>query len=261
VAIPDFLKRLFSTGGEDDAAKELALNFRLKFGYRFQNVNLLVEALTHRSYIRANANDMPSNERLEFLGDSVLGLLVAGYLFRTNPDYTEGDLTKSKAMLVNENTLSMVGRETGLNKFIFLSEDEEAAGGRDRNSIVSDVMEAVIGAIYLDGGLKPARMFIRQTVLAYIGDVMADADQYNYKGELLEYLQARGDKTPHYEIISESGPDHEKTFKVAVRTNGVISGTGTGYSKKEAEQRAAAMALIELKKQEMKPDRESPPYN
>lgn len=214
--------------------------------------------MTHRSYVRINSDDIPSNERLEFLGDSVLGLLIADYLFKTYPDYSEGDLTKTKAMLVNETTLSMVGRETGLNNFIYLSEDEEKSGGRERNSIVSDAMEAVIGAIYLDGGLMPARSFIRRTILSYIGDVMADAEQYNYKGELLEYLQARGNRTPHYEVISESGPDHEKTFKVAVRTNGVITGTGSGLSKKEAEQRAAARALKELRKQEMDPDRESP---
>jgi ribonuclease-3 len=250
VTVLSYLKSLFSSRSESDTAEELIENFHRSFGYRFHNGSLLVEAMTHRSYVRINSDNIPSNERLEFLGDSVLGLLVADYLYKINPDYSEGDLTKAKAMLVNETTLSMVGRETGLNKFIYLSEDEEKSGGRERNSIVSDAMEAVIGAIYLDGGLMPARSFIRQTVLSYMGDVLADTDLYNYKGELLEYLQARGNRTPHYEIISETGPDHEKTFKVAVRTNGTITGTGTGLSKKEAEQRAAAKALKELKKQE-----------
>jgi ribonuclease-3 len=249
VALFDFLKGFFAPSDNKDGQSITDDFFRL-FKYRFKNGRLLIEAMTHRSYIRANGNSIPSNERLEYLGDSVLGLLIAEHLFKTCPDYAEGDLTKTKAMLVNENTLSMLGQKSGLSQFIFLSDDEEKAGGRSRSSIVSDVMEATIGAIYLDGGLPEARKFIKRTIIANISEILADEDQYNYKGELLEYLQGRGDKTPYYEVLSEKGPDHEKLFEVAVYANGEIAGVGIGSSKKEAEQRAAAKALANLKNRE-----------
>lgn len=217
--------------------------FEQNFGYRFVNSRILVEALTHRSYIRAENQDAVSNERLEYLGDSVLGLLVAEYLFKHHPDYHEGDLTKTKAMLVNEMTLSMVGQTCGLNRFIFLSTDEEQSGGRERNSIVSDAMESTIGGIYLDGGISAARNFLLKVLIPHIDEVLNDASQRNYKGELLELMQARGQGPPYYEVLAENGPDHAKEFKVGVFTNGKMSGVGLGQSKKEAEQKAAAESL------------------
>lgn len=246
MAFFEFFRQLFANSGRK-IEEHLAEKFFRRLGYRFDNHRLLMEALTHRSYIRGNGEDIPSNERLEYLGDSVLGLLVAEHLFKTCPGYAEGDLTKTKAMLVNENTLSKVGQDCGLNEFIFLSSEEEKSGGRVRNSIVSDAMEATIGAIYLDGGLMAARDFIQRTIIAHISEFLTDADQYNYKGELLEFLQARGDRTPYYEVISEEGPDHAKVFEVAVHTNGEVTGIGSGLSKKEAEQKAAAEALDKLK--------------
>ncbi|HHI03860.1 MAG TPA: ribonuclease III [candidate division Zixibacteria bacterium] len=238
----DSLRRLFSNKDEFIENK-LNDQFCNRLGYRFKDPGLLIEALTHRSYIRNNGADISSNERLEFLGDSILGLLVAEYLFKTCPGDAEGDMTKTKAMLVNENTLSKAGQSCGLNQLIFLSDDEEKSGGRQRNSIVSDAMEATIGAIYLDGGLKAARAFILQTIITHMEEALADEDQYNYKGELLELLQGRGEKTPYYEVISEKGPDHAKTFEVAVHAGGDVTGIGSGPSKKEAEQKAAAKAL------------------
>lgn len=243
----DLLKQLFSNKSEH-AEKKLNNQFYDKLGYRFRNPGLMVMALTHRSFIRSNNSDIPSNERLEFLGDSVLGLLVAEYLFKTCPNDSEGDMTKTKAMLVNENTLSKAGQSCGLNQFIFLSDDEGKSGGRQRNSIVSDAMEATIGAIYLDGGLAAARAFIFRTIINHMDEALADEDQYNYKGDLLELLQGRGERTPYYEVVSETGPDHNKIFKVAVYAGADITGVGSGPSKKEAEQKAAAQALAKLEK-------------
>jgi len=246
VAFTNFLRRLFSDH-KSDSGKKLTEQFFQKLKYRFRNSALLEEALTHRSFVRSNGDNIPSNERLEYLGDSVLGLLVAEFLFKKYPDDAEGDLTKMKAMLVNEITLSKSGQNCGLNELILLSDDEENSGGRQRNSIVSDAMEATIGAIYLDGGLEAARIFITKTILSNIRDVLADTDQYNYKGDLLELLQGRGEKTPYYEVIAEKGPDHSKTFEVIVHTAGEITGSGSGPSKKEAEQKAAAEALAKFK--------------
>jgi len=247
VAFLNFLKQLFSKNNAQ-AEKKLSSKFYNKLGYRFKDPGLLVEALTHRSYIRSTHNNIPSNERMEFLGDSILGLLVAEYLFTTCPDDAEGDMTKTKAMLVNEYTLSKAGQSSGLNQFVFLSEDEERSGGRQRDSIVSDAMEATIGAIYLDGGLRAARAFIMKTIMTHMDEALADEDHYNYKGDLLELLQGRGERTPYYEVISEEGPDHDKIFKVAVYAGTNVTGIGSGASKKEAEQKAAAKALAQLNK-------------
>lgn len=226
--------------------------FNGEFGYLFSHSGLLVEALTHRSYIYSATNSARSNERLEFLGDSVLGLIVSEHLFRTHPDFAEGDLTKTKALLVNEITLSKVAIESKLNRFVLMSPEEEKSGGRERNSIVSDAVEAVIGAIYVDGGLESARQFIRGAILSRSREILSDATQRNYKGELLELMQSKGQEPPYYEVVSEEGPDHEKIFTVVVRTNGEITGTGMGSSKKEAEQQAACLSL-----QKIKPDNDN----
>lgn len=230
--------------------RKLVAKFAGEFEYFFKNSRLLVEALTHRSYIRTENPEGISNERLEYLGDSVLGLLIAEYLFLGHPDFAEGELTKTKAMLVNETTLSMVGQSSGLNGFIFMSQDEENSGGRERNSIVSDAMESVIGAIFLDGGIESARQFILRTIIPHVDEVLSDSRHRNYKGELLEFMQARGKGTPHYEVLSEDGPDHAKEFRVGVFTDGEMTGVGIGQSKKEAEQKAAAISLSALLKQE-----------
>ncbi|MBN2225877.1 MAG: ribonuclease III [candidate division Zixibacteria bacterium] len=221
-------------------------DFQTKLGYRFKNESFLLEALTHRSYVRTVDHNTRSNERLEFLGDSVLGMVIAEHLLLSNPKFDEGDLTKCKALLVNEAALAGVAMESGLNRFILLSPDEERTGGRERNSIMSDAVEAVIGAIFLDGGLNPARDFIRRILIIRENEILNDVSQRNFKGELLEYLQARGGGPPHYEVLSEEGPDHNKTFTIAVYTNGEMTGTGTGSTKKEAEQQAAAVALERL---------------
>lgn len=215
-------------------------------GHKFHQPALISLALTHRSLVRARDGEMPSNERLEFLGDSVLGLVIADKLYRDYPNLAEGNLTKKKAMLVNEAALSRVAMEIGLNDHILLSTDEERSGGRDRPSIVSDAFEAVIGALYLDGGLEAARNMILNCLYARRDAIVNDSSQQNYKGDLLELVQADGESVPRYEVIRESGPDHGKTFHVTVIVGADQVGEGTGASKKDAEQKAARMALDRL---------------
>ncbi|MBI5267775.1 MAG: ribonuclease III [candidate division Zixibacteria bacterium] len=219
-------------------------------GYRFKDPSLLSLSLCHRSFVRSQPNGGESYERLEFLGDSVLGLAISEQLYRDHPDETEGNLTKIKAMLVNETTLAQVGREIGLNAFIHLSPEEDKSGGRDRNSIIADAFEAVIGAIYLDGGIGPARELVYKFIYSRRESITSDLSQKNYKGDLLELVQARGEGVPRYDVVSEVGPDHEKTFHVIVTVAGEKIGEGTGLSKKEAEQKAAAMALERVSKVE-----------
>ncbi len=214
-------------------------------GYRFHNPRLLDKALTHRSY--ANSVTMCATyERLEFLGDSVLGVIVARHLFQKFPAYTEGDLTKAKAALVNLKTLSAVARREDLGRFVKLSPEEERAGGRRRPSILCDVFEAVIGAVFLDGGLEDAAEIVNRTVIIRFSGRESRLLSVNFKGDLLEYLQGEGRGLPHYEVVNERGPDHEKIFTVAVCTNGHEIGRGIGPNKKEAEQQAAREALQAL---------------
>jgi len=222
--------------------------FQKKIEYSFDDVRLLRVALTHRSLAKAGeSNQMTSNERLEFLGDSVLGLIVAEYLYGRYPEKSEGGLTKFKSLLVNETTLFRTAEKLELGRFLLLSQEEEKAGGRNRVSINADTLEAVIGAIYLDGGLKAVRPLVDRYIFSQIDAIVADESFRNYKGDLLEYLQAGGNGMPHYEVISEEGPDHDKVFTVAVYFNGEEIGRGEGSSKKDAEQLAAAQAMKKLK--------------
>jgi len=215
-------------------------------GYHFNDLSLLTLALTHRSYASTSTETDESNERMEFVGDSVLGLVIAHQLFKDHPDWREGELTKVKALLVNETTLSEIGKEIGLNQHIFLSTEEDKSGGSERPSIVSDAVESIIAAIYLDGGFDAAKKFVLEQIYSRKANVCADSSQRNYKGELLELAQGRGESMPRYDVVSQTGPDHEKTFNVVVSINGRALGSGIGLSKKEAEQRAAAEALERL---------------
>lgn len=228
-----------------------------RLGYRFKDLQLLDRALTHRSYIYAPENgsaDTPrneslaANERLEFLGDSVLGMVTSQFLYENFPDKSEGDLTKLKATLVSEATLARIAKSISLGKYLNLSEEEEKSGGRERISIISDAFEAVIGAIYIDGGLASAEKVIRNQILKRCLELATDKDFYNYKGELLEYMQALRLGAPRYEILVEEGPDHQKKFTIAVLAKGKKMGKGEGSTKKEAEQKAAKMALENIDK-------------
>ena len=217
-------------------------------GYHFKDTDILVRALTHRSYSHNFDNTQKSNERMEFLGDSVLGLAVASYLFRDNPEMMEGELTKNKAKLVNETTLFNIAKKIGLDKFLRLSVDEDRAGGRDRPSIVADGFESVIGAVYIDGGFEAASDIVFRLIYAERETIFHDKRRRNYKGALLELSQGKGWGMPRYEVVSESGPDHEKVFEVVVSVENKKAGHGSGSSKKEAEQKAAADAFKTLER-------------
>jgi len=219
-------------------------------GYHFHDQGLLRLSLTHRSYAYVCDEYPSSNERLEFLGDSVLGLVIAELLFKDHPGLREGELTKLKALLVSETTLADVAIASGLNRYLLLAPEEDRAGGRERPSIVSDAFESVLGAIFLDGGLDSARDVIVRLLYSKKDDITSDSSRRNFKGELLELMQARGEGMPRYDVVSETGPDHNKMFNVDVIINGKKIGLGSGHSKKEAEQKAAAMALEYFRKKQ-----------
>jgi len=244
------IKRLFSESATDTDPQVDLNQIQSILGYHFRNTDILSVALAHRSYAKNGAAEVSSNERLEFLGDSVLGLVIADRLYKDRPDWQEGDLTKQKARLVNETTLANIGRDIGLNRHILLSPEEDRSGGRERSSIVADVFESVIAAVYLDGGFAAARDVILRLIYTRREIIVSDISVQNYKGELLELAQAQGHGMPRYEVVSETGPDHNKQFCVSVNVAGKEAGSGTGQSKKEAEQRAAAEAILSLREEE-----------
>ncbi len=214
--------------------------------YRVRRKELFVQALLHRSFPQQADLPSPSNERLEFLGDSVLNLIVGEYLYRKYPRAPEGDLTKYRSRLVNRKALAAYGRELQLSTFILMSPSAAQSVGKGYDTIVSDTFEALVAAIYLDSGFNAAREFVERQVIAalYRGSV-ATADE-NYKSRLLEYAQSHGFGVPRYVIMKEDGPDHDRTFTVEVFLRNERRGTGSGKNKKEAEQAAANQALAEL---------------
>lgn len=212
-----------------------------KIGYTFQNKGLLRQALTHSSFSNEQKiNKRPHYERIEFLGDAVLELVSSEFLFLENPEAPEGELTKLRASMVCEPALAYCARELEIGRYIYLGKGEEATGGRKRDSIISDVMEAVIGAIYLDGGYEPAKKHILRFILS---DVDEKRLFYDSKTILQEKVQKAMRGELHYELIDEYGPEHDKHFIVEVIINGKPSGQGTGHNKKTAEQQAAYAAL------------------
>ncbi len=214
-------------------------------GYRFQNITLLQNALTHSSYANERwHNSLMSNERLEFLGDSVLGMVVAEYLYRTFPDRPEGELTRMRADMVCEKTLAAVAARIGLGQHLMLGNGEEQGGGRNRDSILADAVESVIAASFLDGGMEAARKFIQQFILVEVP--LKKLHNADYKTALQELVQQKKHQVLSYRLVGESGPDHDKCFDVEVSLNGTVVGTGSGSSKKRAEQMAAHSALENL---------------
>ena len=217
-----------------------------KLGYRFRDSKLLVTALTHPSY--GGDHHVPHYQRLEFLGDAVLELAVSEYLYSELPEVDEGKLTRIRAALVREETLCRAAKRIGLGAFIRLSVGEERSGGRNKPSILCDVMEAVLAAVYLDGGLEEARALIHRVLLQREREEVVEERRRDFKTELQELVQRRSDQVLRYEMVGSSGPDHAKVFEARVTINGQTAGTGTGRSKKEAEQAAARNALDEMKK-------------
>ena len=213
--------------------------------YHFNNISLLQNALTHSSYANERwHNGLLSNERLEFLGDSILGMLVAEYLYRSFPDRPEGELTRMRADMVCEKTLACVANHIGLGQHLMLGHGEEQGGGRTRDSILADAMESVIAACFLDGGLNAALQFIQKFILVEVP--VTKLHNADYKTQLQELVQQKKNQTLSYQLVGQSGPDHDKKFDVEVSLNGQVVGKGQGRSKKRAEQDAAREAIAKL---------------
>lgn len=216
-----------------------------RIGYRFRNPVFLKQALTHSSFANEQKiNRLGDYERLEFLGDAVLELVSSEFLFKEHPKVPEGELTKMRASMVCEPALAFCAGDLELGKFILLGKGEEGTGGRNRDSIISDVMEALIGAIYLDGGMEPAKAFINRFILS---DLENKRLFYDSKSNLQELIQGKLKKEFHYELLEESGPEHDKLFIVELFMEEESLGKGSGRSKKAAEQQAAYKALLLLR--------------
>ena len=220
-------------------------DLEVAIGYRFNNISLLQNALAHSSYANERWHDsLKSNERLEFLGDSILGMVTAEYLYRNFPNRPEGDLTRMRADMVCERSLAVAAEKIGLGKHLLLGNGEEIGGGRQRDSILADAVESVIAACFLDGGMEAARQFINTFVLTEIPtQKLRNTD---HKTALQELVQQKKNQTLTYALVGESGPDHDKQFVVEVSLNGKVVGKGIGSSKKRAEQDAAKAAIEAL---------------
>ena len=218
-------------------------------GYRFKNISLLQNALTHSSYANERWHDsLKSNERLEFLGDSILGMVVAEYLYRNFPDRPEGELTRMRADMVCETSLAVVANKLDLGSHLLLGHGEEQGGGRTRPSILADAVESVIAAAFLDGGFEAAERIIKQFILVEVP--VTRLHNRDYKTALQELVQQKKNQVLSYALVGESGPDHDKSFQVEVSLNGTVVGSGNGRSKKRAEQDAARVAIEHLFPQE-----------
>ncbi len=219
-------------------------NFQKKINYSFKNPNLLKQAFLHRSYLNEHKNIyLEHNERLEFLGDAVLELVVTDWLYRNYPDKPEGELTAFRAALVNANTCGALALEWGMNDLLMLSKGEAKDTGRARQIILANVFEAVVGAIYLDGGYEPARAFIAQTVFPKADQVIKKNLIEDYKSHFQHRAQEVMGITPTYQVLSEAGPDHDKKFTVGLYLSADKIAEGSGHAKQEAEQTAARVAL------------------
>ena len=214
-----------------------------KLNYSFRDRSLLEHALTHSSYANESRGRRTSNERLEFLGDSVLGMVVADHLYRTCPNMPEGELTRTRAALVCEESLVVVAQELGLGDYLLLGRGEESCGGRQRPSILADAVEAVLAAVYLDGGIGSARKIIQHYILSRPQQAAVSRD---YKTALQELVQRTPGSTIAYQLVEETGPDHCRVFVMEVSVGGAVIGEGRGHTKKAAEQMAAKSAIEKL---------------
>ena len=261
-SIVKFLKYPFLSGAKTDEHSEFDLGAypeekgiadrmiacEKQIGYRFKNKELLVSALKHRSFLAVTQEERYlSNERLEFLGDAVLDLVTTEYIYQKYPKKSEGELSKMKSILVSKKVLASVAKDLHLGEYILINYGEEKSGGRKRISILANTFESVLGALYLDSGSQPAKQFVISNLLKKSNRYLNLISVQNYKSNLLEYSQSKGWGIPDYNVITEHGPDHEKIFKISVTIAGKKLSTGTGPSKKRAEQSAARKAIEVLK--------------
>lgn len=218
--------------------------------YHFKDIGLLNQSLTHTSYAyETEGNGRCQNERMEFLGDVVLNLVISEHLYLKYLDYMEGELAKIRAMVVSRPVLSHLAKEIELGQYLLLGKGEEQSGGRKRSSILANTIEALFGAIYLDGGLEPARKFILNCYGSDISEIINRSLAQDYKTELQEFTQSRFKVLPVYKLVRRKGPDHNQVFEVAVSVKGQVWGEGEGRNKKEAEQKAAYQALKKSKEE------------
>ena len=242
-----FLRRISSDKDENNFPLEID-EIEDIIEYTFKNKLLLVQAFKHRSYLTLNNEEsVNSNERLEFLGDAVLDLIVTEHLYNVFPTEKEGDLSKKKSILVSRQVLGNITESLNLGNYILINKGEEKTGGRTRLSNLANLFEAILGAIYLDGGLKNASSFVEKFLSVKREEVLARTKYFNYKSSLLEFSQAKGWGIPIYQVVAESGPDHDKYFEVLVTADDQWKATGKGRSKKKAEQMAAKNVLKKIK--------------
>lgn len=228
-----------------DRRQEL-LAFQRKAGIRFKDSGLLDLAFHHRSSTNETGRSRDNNERLEFLGDAVLGMVVAARLYDCMTERPEGDLAKTKSVVVSEDTLSGLALELEVNRYLILGRGEEMSGGRQKKAILADALEAVIGALYLDSGYRTAEQFVLSIIEPQILLVKENRHQKDYKTLLQEYIQKLYKTVPRYQLVKKTGPDHDRTFWVSVEIQGKIYGPVSGKNKKEAEQSAASLAAQSL---------------
>lgn len=216
-------------------------------GFHFNNMNILVEAFVHRSYLNENpGSPLHSNERLEFLGDSIIGFVIAEKLFRELPQLSEGEMTRLRSQIVSQEGLSALARQIDLGKYLLLSRGEGISGGRDRDSNLARTFESLMGAIYLDQGLPAVKDFLNRMVMSQDVVALMTSETFDYKSKLQEYTQAKYQVTPVYETVEEEGPPHDRNFLVIVKAGEKVIGEGKGKSKKKAEEEAAKYALEKM---------------
>ena len=228
-----------------DAGAEGAIALAERLGHTFSDLSLLQQALAHRSWCGEQEGGAPSNERLEFLGDAVLGLVVAGYTYERYPDFAEGKLAKVRSAVVNARVLAEVAGSLGVGDVLLLGRGEEGSGGRGKASILADAFEAVLGAVYLDAGWDAARRLVLRELGPAIARAGEEPDDFDHKSRLQEKAVRDGDGTPRY-VVEGSGPDHDRAYVAQVFLGGTCLGVGEGRSKKDAEQEAARAAWEEL---------------
>jgi ribonuclease III len=214
---------------------------------KFNNQELFTQAFTHRSYLNEAKQPVESNERLEFLGDSILSFVVSSNLYTTYPQYNEGKLTNLRALLVNTKSLATVAKQLHFGDYLRLSKGEEESKGRQNQSLLADSYEAFIGALFLDQGIEAVRSFIEETLLPTVNELVQRKAFKDPKSLLQEYIQSKKQNSPIYKVLHEEGPPHDKTFTVGVYAMDTLVGEGKGHSKQEAEVNAASQALLQLK--------------
>jgi ribonuclease-3 len=243
-------RRTIARSLQPERKKELQL-FERHAEIRFRALEFLDQAFTHRSYANEiSENYSDNNERLEFLGDSVLGMVVSEYLYETLPDQPEGELARIKSFVVSEASLSEISKRLRVDNFILIGKGEEYSGGRSKKAILADCLEAIIGAYYLDSGFAPARVFVHKILIPEINKVLENRHAKDYKTLLQEHVQKRMKTYPRYKVIQKSGPDHDKTFTIEVHIGEKSYGSGRGKNKKEAEQEAARIAYLAIQERE-----------